>query len=977
MVALTNTIGVLDLTKDLVPLEMAKGVLSTLSTILTVVKNTMQNKDDFAEIVSRCDKIAMSIERSTRGKLESEIDPTVTQALNELRSFINDIEKTVKAKEHRAVTNRAFSASMDRDSIAKWKDQLDYFLRMCDHEFIVDMRMEIGDIARALKRGAEVQFESDCDPPPPGPSMFFGRDDLVRDAVECLNTQHVVLVGPGGIGKSSIAKAILNEDTVVARFEDRRFFVRFDDINASQVTHGAFIGRIARALGLRSSLLSSVKTSLATSEAFLVLDNAETFQDAASDADSSRIAETIDELGSLPSVTIMLTTRNRRVSMNLRYATIDVPALEASAARQVFTEIYPVDGSQAIVDRLLSALDFHALSINLLAHVARENQWTVEELMRSWGEQQTHLLRTGGGKLRSLAATIELSLTSSSMTQLGNDARRVMQVVAFLPQGMNENALEEFFPDIPNIRSVVDTLCRLSLMYRKLGAYTMLSPIRMHISGTHQGSDIPSVDLTHIRGHYYAQLADICDRDDGGAWIGTEDANLERLIAHDLSRTTREDVAIVRRACCHFVLQLHLHKPRPIALRAVILDLPDGNRSTKLSSIFKAVHRSTKLSSILEAVRRPHPPKLVFQLHPGRAASYSKADCVFVLGTLADHLANVTEAIDLYTAAKRLFLLDGRHNMAASCLESIATQYTYLGKIADAETTLQEALTMRRKYRVLGLFDEAKINLRIGDAMMRRGRLQEALVPLTRARKYFEHRGDSVGSLGWVMRLHGEVELSSGNCLAARHHFEARLSLYTGMNDDVGKSNSLLYLSTVEVAEGNVSEAHKLLQEAFMLATGGKSTHVACAALWCRAALASDEGNFDFSRDLLRRLHAELATSGGRSGVAVPIATYISARNELFARDYQMARDLFSSALELSEEQSIMWYQAQSTRALGEISLLENDITGAEVWFVKTKTLCDNMGIHPDFLYVNKGYCKLKESHGGWNLFLEGRLRSS
>ncbi|KAH7927548.1 hypothetical protein BV22DRAFT_273701 [Leucogyrophana mollusca] len=132
MVALTNAIGALDLTNELVPLEMAKGVLSTLSSILTVVKNTMQNKDDFAEIASRCNKIAKSIERSTRGKLESEIDPTVKQALSELQSFVDDIEKTVKAKEHRAVTNRAFSASMDRESIAKWKDQLDCFLRMCD-----------------------------------------------------------------------------------------------------------------------------------------------------------------------------------------------------------------------------------------------------------------------------------------------------------------------------------------------------------------------------------------------------------------------------------------------------------------------------------------------------------------------------------------------------------------------------------------------------------------------------------------------------------------------------------------------------------------------------------------------------------------------------------------------------------------------------------------------------------------------------
>ncbi|KAH7919788.1 hypothetical protein BV22DRAFT_844702 [Leucogyrophana mollusca] len=955
MLALTNAIGTLDLTKDLVPFDVAKGVLSTLSTALTVIKNTMQNKDDFAEIISRCNKIAKSIERSTRGKLESEIDPTVIQALSELQSFVDDLEMTVKAKEHRAVTNRAFSASMDRESIARWKDRLDYFLRMCDHEVIMDTRTEISDIARALKMGAKIQFEFDAEPPPPRPSMFFGRDDLVRDAVEFLNTRHVVLVGPGGIGKSSIAKAIINDDAVVARFKDRRFFIRFDDINASQVTHGIFIGRIAGALGLRSSLLSSVKRSLATGEAFLVLDNAETFQDAASDADSSRIAETVDELGSLPSVTIMLTTRNRRVSTNLQYTTIDVPALEASAARQAFMEIYPVDGFEAIVDRLLSALDFHTLSINLLAHVGRENQWTLLELMRSWGQEGTHLLHIGDGKLRSLSATIELSLTSSSITKLGNDARHVMQVAAFLPQGINEKAMDDFFPNIPNIHSVVDTLCRLSLMYRKLGAYTMLSPIRMHISDTHQGRDIPSVDLTHVRNHYYTQLTDMSDRDDGGAWIGTEDANLERLIAHDLSRTTRKDMAIICRACYHFINQLRLHKRRPISLHSAILGLPDGSRSAILSSILKAVARP----------------------RPGQAASYGKAECVFILGIHTGGLVNVAEAITLFTVAKRLFLLERNYNMAASCLKNIGSRYMSLGRIADAERTLQEALAMRRKHRVLSSDDEAAINLYIGDVMMYRGRLGEALLLLANAREYFEHSSDSKNSLSWAMRSQGEVQLISGNCLAARHHFEARLSLHIRMNDDVGRSGSLVDLSIVEVVEGNIAEAHELLQEAFMLATRGKSAHMACAALWHRAALASDEGDFDFARDLLRRLHAELATYGGQSHVAIPIAAYVSARNELFAQDHQTAKDQFLNAVEYSHEQSLVRFQARSTRALGEISLLENDITGAEVWFAKTMTLCDNMGIHPDFLYIKADHCKLRETHGGWNLFLEGRLRSS
>ncbi|KAH7917616.1 hypothetical protein BV22DRAFT_933288, partial [Leucogyrophana mollusca] len=180
---LSSVIGFLDTTKDLVPLDVAKGVLSTLSSILTTVKNTMQNKDDFTEVLDRCEKIANSIKRSACGRLESDTDPTLVRALDELKSSVDGIEKTVKAKERRALRFRVFSASVDRESIAKWKEQLDSFLRICDHELIVHIDMEISNIGRTLKGMDMKPGEPDREPPPGRPPMFFGRDDLVRDAV--------------------------------------------------------------------------------------------------------------------------------------------------------------------------------------------------------------------------------------------------------------------------------------------------------------------------------------------------------------------------------------------------------------------------------------------------------------------------------------------------------------------------------------------------------------------------------------------------------------------------------------------------------------------------------------------------------------------------------------------------------------------------------------------------------------------------
>ncbi|KAH7918932.1 hypothetical protein BV22DRAFT_888370 [Leucogyrophana mollusca] len=930
---LSNVIGLLDTTKDLVPLDVAKGVLSTLSSILTTVKNTMQNKDDFTEVLDRCEKIANSVKRSTCGRPESDTDPTLVRALDELRSSVDGIEKTVKAKEQRALRYRVFSASVDRESIAKWKEQLDSFLRICDHELIVHIDMEIGNIGRTLKGGMDTTAgEPDREPPPGRPPMFFGRDNLVRDAVESLRLQHVVLVGPGGIGKTSIAKAILNEGSIVAEFQDRRFFVSFDSIDASQITFDTFIGRIADVLGVKFTRLSAIRACLAANNVLVVLDNAETFQDTVSGAD--RIAEAIDDFGALPSVRIVLTTRNRRVSTNLRRIIIDVPALDPSAAREVFTNIYRTDGSPAsitIMDKLLKDLDFHALSINLLANVAAENQWTLGQLTRAWGEQHTRLLEVGGGKLQSLSVTIELSLGSSSIKQLGNDARHVMQVVAFLPQGIEKKNLEDLFPSIPNIRSIIDALCRLSLMYRKTEAYTMLSPIRIHILNTHQARDTPPLDLTEVRNHYYAQL------DDEGAWITTEDANVERLIGHDFSQATVKDVKSIYQACSQFLWLLMLYKPRPTSLRTAILGKPGRT--------FHLVDREACM-------------------------------CVYYLGHLAILLSEEREAINLFTTAKRLFAHYQEHEMTARCLEQVAQLHSVLGNVSAAEQTLHETLNLRGEHHILSPHDEARTNVALGHAMMCKGRVQEALTLFTNAREHFDSTSDA-GNIAWAAGCQGEAEWHSGNYAAARQHFGTRLYLAIRINDNLGHAQSLTRLAKAEARDGNYVEARKLLEEALALASEGNDVDNACQVLWEQAAFASDQGHFDRARDILRRAFGEMTTRGWQPISTIAMMNDCAARNELFAGDYEKARELFLGVVDSCDETSDLELETRSSRALGEIAFMEGDIAGARKWFTKAQSLCDATGRHPDLLYVWNLHTQLKEEHNGWKSFLEGRLPSA
>ncbi|KAG5349292.1 hypothetical protein C0989_004805, partial [Termitomyces sp. Mn162] len=133
---------------------------------------------------------------------------------------------------------------------------------------------------------------------PTRPRVFVGRSDLVQSATDALlKFHHVALIGPGGIGKSSIARAVLNDEVIVSKFKARRYFIQFDNINVNQVNLKTFLDQIARALGFATPVnaYNLITKTLSTAETLLVLDNAETFLDATMDA--GWITDAIDGFG--------------------------------------------------------------------------------------------------------------------------------------------------------------------------------------------------------------------------------------------------------------------------------------------------------------------------------------------------------------------------------------------------------------------------------------------------------------------------------------------------------------------------------------------------------------------------------------------------------------------------------------------------------------------------------------------------------
>ncbi|KAJ8591010.1 hypothetical protein M405DRAFT_815025 [Rhizopogon salebrosus TDB-379] len=281
------TIAAINVTKDLVPIELAKGILGTIANILTIAESVIKNKSDFLVIVQKCDTIRRVLARATEGATKDDLRGSLGVALSELNLSVNHVNSEVASKKEQTFLGRLFFVTIDRDRIASWEKELDRVLILFNTEAIADMAIGMKRLTLELKgnaNGSNILRDCQVPVPPSRPSMFYGRDDLVAELTNLIvNDEHIALIGPGGMGKSSLAKAILNEALVIEKFAARRVFVTYDGMDPSTITFGIFMARFAKALGIElagADPMRKICTFLRSTSALIVLDNAETFEEA-------------------------------------------------------------------------------------------------------------------------------------------------------------------------------------------------------------------------------------------------------------------------------------------------------------------------------------------------------------------------------------------------------------------------------------------------------------------------------------------------------------------------------------------------------------------------------------------------------------------------------------------------------------------------------------------------------------------------
>ncbi|KAF8065399.1 hypothetical protein FPV67DRAFT_183060 [Lyophyllum atratum] len=762
--------------------------------------------------------------------------------------------------------------------------------------------------------------------------MFCGRGDLVGEASHLLLAfRHVALIGPGGIGKTSVARAVLNDDAIIERFSKRRYFVTYDDIDASQITYTTFLDRIARALGLplsKANTLSLITRHLSISQSLLVLDNGETFLEA---GDGGRIAECFERFISRPNVAILLTTRLIGLPPNLEWERLQVPALDLNAASEAFEKIYRSPIEPSTLRNILSAIDCHPLSINLLAQVAVQNQWSSPELLAEWDYRHVWLLENGNGKVQSLAVTIEMTLNSPSIKKLGDIVRHMIQLIALLPQGLNKKRSAEMFPSNPTIARCSETLCKHSLAYLKNGFITFLAPVRLYIAEQYNHVGLFQIPFfAQVSTYYRTQLNDTALRK---KLVWEEDINIEHVLVLDLANCSKKD-----------------KKDMDEALELVITFL-DSLEGPKL--------RSTALLPAVLALNLDPTPQFWASWHAIRGGKLMKMKCLTRIGRVASDAGQFAEAIAAVKEAREICLTSGTLGdvWLVQCDVDLGGLYYATGDYTRADRIYEEAI---QRPPVLRLFktpldhipeitfklERARILAIRGES----GALELALAALAVFRTKVIFGIERLSKLEASLKAYdimGYAELWAGNSQSARKYFETALS-------DSGESNShndhllraLVGMVDVSYCEDNESESIQRRRRVLKSIDSWKThdTIAAVRALTVLAAHIAVHGDVHQAREDIGVLTKKYTQSLDIDTRAV-ISLYVAACIELLCEDLSAAAELLMQTIEYAEALSEVRVHAQALAALGEVAVRWDDMDAATVRFEQAREHCDFMGV--------------------------------
>ncbi|KAJ7122077.1 hypothetical protein C8R44DRAFT_852876 [Mycena epipterygia] len=499
---LTLAITTLDELQDVFGTPFLGVISSTTLSLITALETVKRNKDGCAQLMEDIHRIIFAIidlhmrseSREIHGFTEAQRDG------NKFKQFFHQNEMNQLLQDCNEDCRKLFiSSSIDdmRKATEKQQQELLELIATLSDDRVSSMT---GDLSSLENSSVSLSLL------PSQPKIFHGRDSELQQIINTLlshESARIAILGAGGMGKTSLAKAVLHQPAVAAKYEYRLF------IGSEHVTTSIGLAALISAhLGLKpgKDLTNPVLRHFSKGpQCLLILDNLETSWEPLDSR--SKIEQFLSLLTDIPHLTLIITMRGAERPEKVHWTRpflIPLNPLTYEAACQTFIDIADDFHNKQDVDHLLRLTDNLPLAVDLVAHLV-DYEGCAAVLAR-WKTEKTSMLSSGYDRMSSLDASITVSLSSPRITSLPG-SKELLSLLSILPDGLSDIILLQSNLPIKDILACKTALLRTSLAYvDDKGRLKVLVPIREHV---HSLSS-PSWTLVRPLQKYFSIILEFC-----------------------------------------------------------------------------------------------------------------------------------------------------------------------------------------------------------------------------------------------------------------------------------------------------------------------------------------------------------------------------------------------------------------------------------------------------------------------------------
>ncbi|KAJ7864156.1 P-loop containing nucleoside triphosphate hydrolase protein, partial [Mycena leptocephala] len=316
---------------------------------------------------------------------------------------------------------------------------------------------------------------------PPSPQIFHGRESELQEIVDLLQQEspRIAILGHGGIGKTSLATAVLHHAQVVDEYLHRYFVPCHSTSSCSDL-----VSSVASHIGLDTSPNLTRKVARYLTQrpkSLLILDNFETpWEPNASRSEVEEFLSLLADVSNLAIITMRGAERPAKVRWTRPFL-VPLQPLTDSASLQTLIDIADGNHNEDSMRKILALTGNLPLAVTLIASVVAYEGCKIT--LERWDTESTRLLSDGYDKKSSLDISIMLSFSSSRMTP---EAQDLLGLLSMLPDGLSDADLVQAELPIPDVLANKSTPIRTALTYigndKRL---KVLAPIAEHIRAIH------------------------------------------------------------------------------------------------------------------------------------------------------------------------------------------------------------------------------------------------------------------------------------------------------------------------------------------------------------------------------------------------------------------------------------------------------------------------------------------------------------